>query len=328
MTSHLHQQAQRGAALLLALLSAALVAMLASAGLWQQWRTLSVETAERGLQQAHWLLTGAHDWARVVLREDGRNVGADHLGEPWAIPIKEARLSSFLAASPAGVVENADGLMDQVFLSGRITDMQSRLNLRNLVVNGELVDSEWQAWFRLYHLLGLPQAELEAWSKAYNASQALPYEEDAPLEPQRIEQLIWLGMSRDSLAKLSPHISMLPVATPVNINTASAPVLAAVVPGLSVSNAQQWIAKRNTQAWDSLEEAQKKLGESASGLNPKQHSINSGYFEVTGQLRLDSVTLIEKSLVRRTGMDSHTVWHERRPRHSEPGCMVTVAAPC
>ena len=319
---------QKGAALLLAMLTAALVAMLASASLWQQWRSVSVETAERGSQQAHWLLVGAQDWARVVLREDGRNAGADHLAEPWAIPLKDARLSDFLAASPAGVVENADSLMDQVVLSGRITDMQSRLNLRNLVVNGELVDSEWQAWFRLYQSLGLPQVELQAWSKAYKASQALVFEGDAPLAPQRLEQLSWLGMSRASMAKLAPHISLLPVTTPVNINTASAQVLAAVVPGLSISNAQQWIAKRDTQAWNSLEEAQIKLGASAAGLNPKQHSVNSGFFEVIGQLRFDTVTLIEKSLVRRTEMDSRTVWQERRPSRSEPGCMVTVAEPC
>jgi general secretion pathway protein K len=173
MTKQQTHPTQHGAALLMAMLTVALVAMLAAAGLWQQWRVVSVESAERGSQQAHWLLTGAQDWARVVLREDGRNAGADHLAEPWAIPLKEARLSSFLAASPAGVVENPDGLMDQVFLSGRITDMQSRLNLRNLVVDGELVDSEWQAWVRLYQLLGLPQAELETWSKAYQASQNL-----------------------------------------------------------------------------------------------------------------------------------------------------------
>ena len=318
----------KGAALLLAMLTVALVAMLASTGLWQQWRTVSVETAERESQQAHWLLVGAQDWARVVLREDGRNAGVDHLSEPWAIPLKDARLSDFLAASSAGVVENTEGLMDQVVLSGRITDMQSRLNLRNLVVNGELVDNEWQAWVRLYQLLDLPQAELQAWSKAYKASQALVFEVDAPLVPQRLEQLSWLGMSRESMAKLAPHISLLPAATPVNINTASPQVLAAVVPGLSVSNAQQWIAKRDTQAWSSLVDAQKKLGASAAGLNPKQHSVDSGFFEVIGQLRFDTVTLIEKSLVRRTGMDSHTVWQERRPSRSEPGCMVTVAAPC
>ena len=324
---HFKYQAQ-GAALLVAMLTVALVAMLACAGLWQQWRSVSVETAERQSQQAHWLLVGAQDWARVVLREDGRNAGADHLGEPWAIPLRDARLSDFLAASPAGVVENADGLMDQVVLSGRITDMQSRLNLRNLVVNGEFVDNEWQAWVRLYQLLGLPQAELQAWSNAYKASQTLKFEDDAPLAPQRLEQLSWLGMSRESMVKLAPHISLLPVATPVNINTASPQVLAAVVPGLGVAAAQQWTSIRDTQAWNSLEEAQKKLGASAAGLNPKLHSINSGFFEVIGQLRLDSVALIEKSLVRRTGMDSHTVWQERRASRSEPGCMVTVAAPC
>lgn len=59
---------QQGAALLMAMLTVALVAVLASTAVWQQWRTLSVETAERQAQQAHWLLAGAQDWARVVLR--------------------------------------------------------------------------------------------------------------------------------------------------------------------------------------------------------------------------------------------------------------------
>ena len=57
---------QQGAALLLAMMTVVLVATLASAMLWQQWRTTSVETAERQSQQAHWLLVGAHDWSRVV----------------------------------------------------------------------------------------------------------------------------------------------------------------------------------------------------------------------------------------------------------------------
>ena len=57
---------QQGAALLMAMLTVALVAVLASTAVWQHWRTLSVETAERQAQQAHWLLAGAQDWARVV----------------------------------------------------------------------------------------------------------------------------------------------------------------------------------------------------------------------------------------------------------------------
>ena len=93
---------QRGAALLLAMLVVTLVATLAAAALWQQWRSAEVEQAERQRMQAGWILTGALDWARLILREDARDNqssgNADHLGEPWATPLEEARLSSFLAA--------------------------------------------------------------------------------------------------------------------------------------------------------------------------------------------------------------------------------------
>ena len=103
---------QRGAALLAAMLTVALVATLAAGALWQQWRTIEVESAERQRAQARWLLTGALDWARVILREDARasgaNAGSDHLAEPWAVPLQEARLSSFLSALPDGSSDSDD----------------------------------------------------------------------------------------------------------------------------------------------------------------------------------------------------------------------------
>jgi general secretion pathway protein K len=46
-------QDQRGAALLTAMLTVALVATLASAALWQQWRQVEIEIAERGRSQRH-----------------------------------------------------------------------------------------------------------------------------------------------------------------------------------------------------------------------------------------------------------------------------------
>jgi hypothetical protein len=122
----------------MAMLSVALLTILASAALWQQWRTLSVESAERDAQQTAWLLRSAQDWALVVLREDGRSDSIDHLAEPWAVPLSEARLSAFLAASSDGSVNDSESLTQQVFLSGRITDMQSRLNVSNLVQAGQV----------------------------------------------------------------------------------------------------------------------------------------------------------------------------------------------
>ena len=89
---------QAGAALLTAMIIVTLVATLAASMVWQQWRAVQVEAAERARTQSAWILAGALDWARLILREDARSGGADHLGEPWAVPLAEARLSTFLAA--------------------------------------------------------------------------------------------------------------------------------------------------------------------------------------------------------------------------------------
>ena len=68
MTTSKH--AQRGAALISAMLVVTLVATLASVALWQQWKHVEVESAERHRVQASWLLNGALDWSRLILRED------------------------------------------------------------------------------------------------------------------------------------------------------------------------------------------------------------------------------------------------------------------
>ncbi len=78
---------QSGAALLLAMILVTLVATLAAGMVWQQTRAVQVEAAGRAQAQAEWILNGALDWARLILREDARSGGADHLGEPWATPL-------------------------------------------------------------------------------------------------------------------------------------------------------------------------------------------------------------------------------------------------
>ena len=128
---------QRGAALLAAMLTVTLVATFAAAALWQQWRSIEVETAERARVQSAWILLGALDWSRLILIEDSRAGGADHLAEPWAVPLEEARLSTFLAAD-RNVAQQTDASTDtrDAFLSGQIIDLQSRLNPTNLVPGG------------------------------------------------------------------------------------------------------------------------------------------------------------------------------------------------
>ena len=303
---------QHGAALLAAMLTVALVATFAAGALWQQWKSIEVEGAERQRTQARWLLTGALDWARVILREDARsgdaNMPTDHLAEPWAVPLQEARLSSFLAALPDGTGSTVDDdkLAQQVLLSGQVNDLQGRLNVTNLL-QGEQLDGKSVLTFeRLFNVLGVPPAQLSLLTQGLLSAQR--QNSNSPLMPQRVGQLSWLGLSPQALQTLSPHITVLPNRTPVNVNTASVQVLYASVPGLSLSDARRLEQQRERQHWPSVDAFQKALGRTVS-LNDT-HSVNTSYFEVLGRLRMPQTTLQERSLVRRDGQDLKVIWRE------------------
>jgi len=313
------QARQAGAALLTAMLTVALVASLAAGALWQQWRSVEVEAAERARVQSLWLLTGALDWARLILREDARenarSGGADYLSEPWAVPLEEARLSTFLAADKKTDPDD-EANASQTFLSGLITDLQSRLNVINLVDSaGKVSEPSLKAFAKLFELLGLPPGELQVLVEnlrlALDASPENAAAPQAPLLPQRIDQLVWLGLSPSSLAVLRPYITLLPVRTPVNLNTASATVLSACIPSLEMGQAQRLVNTRQANHFKTLAEVTAQLGQTAVPLNESEHSVNSRFFEVQGRLRLDQAVVEEHSVVQRDGLEVKTLWRDR-----------------
>ena len=303
---------QRGAALLAAMLTVTLVATFAATALWQQWRSVEVEAAERTRIQSAWILIGALDWSRLILSEDYRaNSGTDHLGEPWAVPLEEARLSTFLAADRNVTQIDDAGGGEEAFLSGQIIDLQSRLNLANLV-SGDTVNEAALAQFeRLFAQLGLPPAELTALVQALRQAQAPGNENiDAPLMPQSPSQLAWLGLAPRTLALLAPHITLLPERKPVNLNTAGAEVLMATLRGLDRAGADRIMAVRQMQPFRSVDDVKKLLGEQIE-VSGSEHGVASSYFEVHGRLRMGPTVVQERSLVRRMGLEATTVWRER-----------------
>ena len=310
---------QAGAALLTAMLTVALVASLAAASLWQQWRGVEVETAERARVQSLWVLTGALDWSRLILREDARSGGADHLSEPWAVPLEEARLSTFLSADKSNTPDS-DNQASQAFLSGSISDLQARLNVTNLVEGGKVSEIWLKAFAKLFEQLGLPAAELLAMAENFRlALDTRPENTTAPLVPQRLDQLVWLGLPASSLAVLAPHITLLPVRTLVNLNTASATVLYAAIASLDMAQAERLVAARQTQHFKTLAAAADLIGQQASPLTETQHSVGSRFFEVRGRLRLDQSVVEERSVVQRDGTDVKTLWRDRGGAPLQPG---------
>lgn len=307
---------QRGAALLIAMLIVTLVATLAAGMVWQQWRAIEVEGAERTRNQASWLLGGALDWARIILREDGRSGGVDALTEPWATGLAEIRLSTFLASDKAS--DNTDPGID-AFLSGTITDAQSRYNLVNLGSDDEAAaQAELQSLQRLCEVLGIPAEIAARIAAGMRGAQAAEDQIDentqvtpgSPLSPQRVRQLTWLGLDLEVVRRLEPYLTILPGPSRVNINTAPPEVLMAVVPGLDRASAERLTQARLREAFKDLATAQKLLPDKIK-LDEKRVAVNSGYFEITGQLRYDNLTLNELSLVRRAGQEVTVLRRER-----------------
>jgi len=298
---------QQGAALLTAMLTVTLVATYAATSLWQQSRGLEVEAAERARSQQAWVLIGALDWARLILREDARTSQIDHLSEPWALPLQESRLSSFLSLD-SGEAEQAD----EVYLSGQISDLQARLNVANLVLDGRISESDLQAWQRLYTRLHLPEPELAAFAQnLLQASTPAQATAGTRLPPQRVEHLLWLGLSPQSLAILKPYITLLPVRTPLNLNTASAEVIHASLPGLDMAQAQRLVELRTTAAFRSVVDGLRDTGVRPERLSAGALGISSRFFEIQGRLRLGSTTVRELSLVERQDQDVRVLWRQR-----------------
>ncbi|CAM3921186.1 type II secretion system minor pseudopilin GspK [Paracidovorax anthurii] len=322
----------RGAALLAAMLTVTLVATFAAAAMWRQWRAIEVETAERARVQSAWLLAGALDWSRLILREDllARNGdGTDHLAEPWAVPLEEARLSTFLAAEQgAAAVQDASTDTANAFLSGQIIDLQSRLNVYNLVDNGAVSATALRQFTRLFEALGLPQQELgqlaNGMQKALAQSSASGTgtsgtgtsgtsssdPSSVPLMPRSFSQLTWMGLSPATIAALEPYATLLPRRTSVNLNTASAQVLQASIEGLDLAGAQRLVQARESRHFKTADDASKQLGGTLQ-IDTGTHTIASAYYEVRGRLRMGSTVVEERSLVYKAGSTARTLWRER-----------------
>ncbi len=303
---------QRGAALLTAMIIVTLIVTLAAAMIWQQWRAVQVETAERARVQSAWILNGALDWARLILREDARSGRPTALTEPWATPLAEARLSTFLAID----ANNAEDAPD-AFLSGVITDAQSHYNLANLVVQGKVVPAELEVLDRLCQSVGVASEIATRIAAGLRDADASSTSAAAPLRPRTVAQLAWFGIDAAALEQLAPYVVLLPVRTPVNLNTAPREVLAAAIKA-DLATAERLVQMRQRSPFKTVQAVEAQLPQTLLPINPGQGapvaSIASSFFEVRGRLRLEDRVLEQRSLVERRGLEMVVLQREQVSR--------------
>ena len=295
---------QRGVAVVTALLLTTLAVTIVASLFWQQQvQVRSVENQRLHLQ-TRWILRGALDWARLILRQDGIDsrgsiTRADGV---WATPLAETRLDQYVER------ERVEGEDYDATLQGQIYDAQSRYNLTNLAEITSVGAEEVKAFAQLLTLLqldaGLAQSAAQYAMKTKLAAGQVGTG-SAPMAFQRVEDLLAVGFPQAAVERLRDYVVVLPMKTSVNVNTASAEVLAASVEGMPLSEAQSLVASR------------KRAGLTTNAVtngrkNLTQLDVRSDWFLVLSQVRLDRAALESWSLIRRgdqsRGYQTSVVW--------------------
>lgn len=302
---------QRGAALLLAMLIVALVASLAAAATWQQYQSVQAEADERAQSQARWLITGALDWSKIIMYLDARAGSTDHLNEPWSVPLEEAKLGTFLTAeNNVAQNTNANADLDEAFFSGGIADLNSRLNVTNLVKSNQVDETVLKQFQNLFTSLGIEARLATDLAENYLESTRSSLSADVPLTPTCTQELTWLGLSPQQVQLLEPYVTILPRLTRININTASERVLAAALPGNDAQAAAARLAAvRNFSPFKDVNAANDLLGE-GTNLGDGQFGVASNFFLVSGQLRIEGLNVNDRYILFREGQRLFTTRRE------------------
>lgn len=248
------QSNQQGMAIISALLIAAVVAVIAAGMLTRQSVSTRALEADQQRVQGRWMLHGGLEISRQLLWDARQRDPLTRLDQPWA-----QRL-------------NAQGF------EGRLEDEQGKFNLRNLVANERVDEAQVQAFQRLCALIGIsaglsqrisqrvigsypyllnPQiAETTTSKNAFDSGRATsPNTSRKPQHPKlpmlrSVDDLRSVeGVNEAVIGKLAPYLTVIPATTWLNGNTATAPVLAAYVPGLSLERAQALINERDAGRW-------------------------------------------------------------------------------
>ena len=289
----------RGFAAIVAIVVAGTVASIGTYLAWQG--TLAVRQVENmaAAQQADLLVRAATAWAKATLAQDDPRV--DHRGEAWARSL------------PAVEIEGAR-------IETTLLDEQAKFNVNNLVNSAEDNENNLAAFRRLLAHVGLPESLADAvvdWldpdqevgapagaEDSYYLSLDPPYRAANRPIADISELILVKGFSDDRLRRLAPYLTALPVSTRLNMNTADAKVLSAILPGLSGEQAKMLAAARDKEPFRTREDFAKRLPETAAQAAGVLCDVRSHYFIARGTVRVGRTTTGYRALL---GRDSPAV---------------------
>jgi len=240
-------RAQRGVALITAVLVSALAAIVAAAMLSSTNLSIHRAATLSDTERAWWYADGIETWVKSLLMLDRDNSKIDYLGEEWA---KGERVLP----------------VDEGTLRGGITDLQGRFNLNNLGAGSNEQDPSFQKYKAQFQRLvqsidalkqlptdGIAEA-IHDWVDSGDGDQPMGFggaedSEYTTLQPPyrtanrpmtSVSELLAIkGVTKEIYLGLRDYVCVLPEQnTKININTASLPVLMSLSASSNSSLAQ------------------------------------------------------------------------------------------
>jgi general secretion pathway protein K len=288
---------QRGVAIITALLLTTLAITIVTSLFWQQQVQVRSMENQRLQLQTRWILRGALDLSRLILNQDlmdSPNITQQN--GVWATPLEETRLDDYVER------ERLQGENFDATLSGRMTDALARYNLGNLAVSKVVSKEQLAVFQRLLSNLrldpGLAQGVADLVAQSQTLAGAQQSSSTEPMELVRAEDLLAVsGFTPPAIDQLRDYVIVLPASgTAVNVNTAPAEVVAALVPGLSLSDAAAMVNTRKTVYY-----RQKADFTGTAQMSGKASlvfwDVRSDYFLAYSRVKLDRATLETQSLL-------------------------------
>jgi general secretion pathway protein K len=312
---------QRGVAVVTALLLTTLAVTIVASLFWQQQVQVRSIENQRLHFQTRWMLRAGLDFSRFFLREEMRNNPTQtRADDTWATPLADTRLDDLVKH------ERIEGEKYDATLSGQNFDAQSRYNLANLAstaAGGGINKKQLAVFARLLQILQLDQSLAKAVAVqvvrgegAGIAQQGVPSPDVEPVPPGggqpmkilRVEDLLSVaGFDQKAIERLREFVIVLPKQTSINVNTASAELLGALVNG-SVSEGQNLVVSRKRSPFTDLANFKAFLSGKQPLLQDSELAVRSDYFLVWSRVRLDRAQLTSWSLIQREAAGSKVVW--------------------
>ncbi len=244
MTGLVEGPPQKGFALLTVLMIVALIAMMGSQLMYEQYT--HVKRSSHMMHQAQSLAVqwGVESWVKKGLKLDLENNQYDSLNEAWQTPF--------------GPMPYEGGE-----ISAKLVDLNSRLNLNNIIEQDPRKRNIWLAILKRYALQnGLSprfSSVVKDWIDADDTPSAYGAESDVyllfkPAYNAANQPMVTLSelklmdglqqMELDVWQRLTQDLTTLPTVTKINVNTAHQPVLMALADWMDETVVSAWMAQR------------------------------------------------------------------------------------